>query len=149
MGLARTIAALFSRSAKPNSASDDPRHVLGRRGERLAEKYLRRNGYKILYRNFRAPHGGEIDLVCRDLAEKTLVFTEVKTRTSDEFARPAEAVNFAKQALIARAARAWLQMLDNPEVPFRFDILEIVIGEGAPRFNIVKSAFVLPETIRR
>ncbi len=54
----------------------------GGAGERLAEKYLRRHGYKILYRNFRAPGGGEVDLVCRDIAENTLVFVEVKTRTA-------------------------------------------------------------------
>jgi putative endonuclease len=118
---------------------------LGRRGERLAEKFLRGQRYKILRRNFRAKGGGEVDLVCRDIPAKTLVFAEVKTRSSDEFDRPAAAVTREKQALIARGARAWLRLLDRPEVNFRFDIVEVVIGEGEPRINVIRSAFILPE----
>ena len=148
MGLVQSIAALFSRFARRNSGSD-PRHALGRRGEKLAEKYLRKHGHKILFRNFRAKGGGEVDLVCRDIAEHTLVFAEVKTRTSDEGGRPADAVNREKEALIARGARAWLKLLDRPEVPFRFDIVEVVIGDGKPRINVIKSAFILPEEKRR
>ena len=147
MGLVQSIAALFSRFARRNSGAD-PRHALGRRGERLAEKYLRKHGYKILFRNFRAKGGGEVDLVLRDIAEKTLVFAEVKTRTSDEGGRPADAVDFAKEALIARGARAWLKLLDRPEVPFRFDIVEVIIGPGKPHINVIKSACILPEERR-
>jgi putative endonuclease len=127
----------------------DPRHSLGRRGERLAEKHLRSHGHKILYRNFRAKGGGEVDLVCRDIAENTLVFAEVKTRTSDEEGRPADAVNREKEELISRGARAWLRLLDRPEVNFRFDIVEVVIGAGEPRINVIKSAFILPEERRQ
>lgn len=87
--------------------------------------------------------------MCRDIAEKTLVFAEVKTRTSDEGGRPADAVDLAKEALIARGARAWLKLLDQPEVPFRFDIIEVIIGAGKPRINVIKSAFILPEEKRR
>ena len=148
MGLVQSIAALFSRFARRNSGAD-PRHALGRRGEKLAEKYLRKHGCKILRRNFRAKGGGEVDLVLRDIAEKTLVFAEVKTRTSDESGRPADAVDRDKEALIARGARAWLKLLDRPEVNFRFDIVEVVIGEGKPRINVIKSAFLLPEERHR
>jgi putative endonuclease len=148
MGLVQSIAALFSRFARRNSRSD-PRHALGRRGERLAEKYLRRHGCKILYRNFRAKGGGEVDLVLRDIAENTLVFAEVKTRTSGEEGRPADAVGREKEELIARGARAWLRLLDRPDVNFRFDIVEVVIGASEPRINVIKSAFVLPEERHR
>jgi putative endonuclease len=144
MGLVQSIAALFSRSARRNSASD-PRHALGRRGEKLAEKYLRKHGCKILRRNFRAKGGGEVDLVLRDTTDNTLVFAEVKTRTGDETGRPADAVDRAKEELISRGARAWLKLLDKPEVNFRFDIVEVVIGAGKPRINVIKSAFLLPE----
>src|SRR5437867_928791 len=147
MGLVQSIAGLFSRFGNPSSPSD-PRHSLGRRGERLAEKFLRKRGYRILHRNFRAKGGGEVDLVLRDIPESTLVFAEVKTRTSDEFGRPAEAVNREKVELIARGARAWLRLLDRPEVNFRFDIVEVVIGDGEPRINIIRSAFILPEERR-
>ena len=65
-----------------------PEHLrLGARGEKLARHFLRRNGYKILYRNFRGRRGGEVDIVCRDA--DTLAFVEVKTRTGEEFGRPA------------------------------------------------------------
>jgi putative endonuclease len=151
MDLVRFIVALFSRWITRSSTSKkvDPRHRLGRRGERWAEKYLRRNRYRILYRNFRPKNGGEVDLVCRDRDEGILAFIEVKTRSSDEFGRPADAVTREKEALICRGARAWLRMLDRPEVPFRFDILEIVLDGDKPRFNHLKSAFILPEEQRR
>ncbi len=116
---------------------------LGERGEKLAAQFLRRSGFKILYRNFRAPHGGEVDIVCRD--DDTLVFVEVKTRSSEDFGSPAEAVNRDKQKLIARGAMAWLRLLDHSDVFFRFDIVEIVIEENVPRFSLIKNAFELPE----
>src|SRR5918993_5217597 len=147
MDLVRSIAALFSRWNIRSSTSkpEDPRHRLGRLGERLAAKYLRKNRYRILYRNFRPKNGGEVDLVCRDRDEGILAFIEVKTRTSDEFGRPADAVTREKEALICRGARAWLRMLDRPEVPFRFDIVEVVMDGDHPRFTHLKSAFLLPE----
>src|ERR1700750_120263 len=67
------------------------------RGENLACAFLRRTGYRILYRNFRARHGGEVDIVCRD--RDTLVFVEVKTRRRDDITRPSEAINAAKRKL--------------------------------------------------
>ena len=57
--------------------------------------------------------------------------------------------NKEKQALICRGARAWLRMLDRPEVPFRFDIVEVLMRDGEPSFTLLKSAFQLPETQRR
>jgi putative endonuclease len=118
---------------------------LGREGERLARHYLRRQRYKILYRNFRAPHGGEVDIVCRDRACDTLAFVEVKTRQGNAYGAPGEAVTLAKQGLIARGALEWLRLLDHPDILFRFDIVEIVIEDGEPRFNLIKDAFKLPE----
>lgn len=81
----------------------------------------------------------------RDKTDDTLVFAEVKTRTGDEAGRPADAVDRAKEELISRGARAWLKLLDRPEVNFRFDIVEVVIGDAEPRINVIKSAFLLPE----
>jgi putative endonuclease len=118
---------------------------LGREGERLAARYLRKQGYRVLYRNFRAPHGGEVDIVCRDKAHNVLVFVEVKARTSLAFGAPVEAVTREKQKLIARGALAWLDLLGKPDVYFRFDIVEIVFESGTPAFNLIKDAFKLPE----
>ena len=100
----------------------------------------------MLYRNFRAPRGGEVDIVCRDGDE--LVFVEVKTRSTRDFGSPASAVNREKQALIARGALAWLRLLDNPDIIFRFDIVEVVIDDSGVTFNIVRAAFSLPEPHR-
>ncbi len=85
----------------------------------------------------------------RDTTDDTLVFAEVKTRTSDEAGRPADAVDRAKEELISHGARAWLKLLDRPEVNFRFDIVEVVIGSGKPRINVIKSAFILHEERHR
>lgn len=118
-------------------------HRLGRHGENLAARYLNANGFKVIYRNFRAPHGGEIDIVCRERESNILVFVEVKTRSSDKHGSPAEAVNRDKQHLITRGALAWLRLLDNPEVIFRFDIVEIVMREDGPEINLIRDAFQL------
>ncbi|MCE9543121.1 MAG: YraN family protein, partial [Verrucomicrobia bacterium] len=81
MDLARIIASVLHRSTSPPLASDPTTHLaLGRWGEDEASRHLKRLGWKILRRNFRAPGGGEVDLVCRD--HETLVFAEVKTRRS-------------------------------------------------------------------
>ena len=115
----------------------------GARGERLARRHLRRNGYRVLFRNFRGRTGGEIDLVCRD--HDTLVFVEVKTRTRQDFGRPIAAVDRQKQKRIARGGLAWLRMLDNPDILFRFDVVEVVLLENSkPRIEIIKNAFRLP-----
>lgn len=143
MGLVQSIAAVFFRSAKHSSTSSDPRHRLGQKGEHLAVRALRRRGYKILYRNYRAPKGGEVDIVCRDA--DTLVFVEVKTRTTDAFGTPAEAVTAAKQELITKGAMSWLRMLDFPDILFRFDVVEVVFVNGKPEISVIKNAFQLPE----
>ena len=100
----------------------------------------------MLYRNFRAPHGGEVDLVCRD--GDTLVFVEVKTRRTSEFGEPAEAVTPSKQELIARGALAWLKLLGNPDVLFRFDIVEVRIQGRLSDLSVIRNAFPLPERFR-
>ncbi len=145
--LARSIADLSSRWRNRFSLSkvwSRPQHLRrGARGEKLASRHLRRNGYKILFRNFRGRTGGEIDLVCRD--HDTLVFVEVKTRTREDFGRPIAAVDRRKQKRIARGGLAWLRMLDNPDILFRFDVVEVLLLEKAkPRIEIIKNAFQLP-----
>jgi len=128
---------------------ENPAHALGRRGEQLAAAFLKRNGYKVLYRNFRTPHGGEVDLVCRDKQYRELVFVEVKTRgRTGDFGRPAEAVGREKQRLIARGALAWLRLLDDPAIIYRFDIVEIVFDGARPDITVIKDAFKLPEPLR-
>jgi putative endonuclease len=149
MGLVRSIAALFSRfNNSPCPSTENAAHALGRKGEQLAAKHLKRSRYRILYRNFRAPGGGEVDLVCRDLETNELVFVEVKTRQTREFGDPSEAVKRDKQDLIARGAIAWLRMLDFPDICYRFDIAEVIISANQREVVVIKGAFTLPELYR-
>ena len=126
-------------------AEKSPDHLrIGARGEKLACAFLRHEGYKILYRNFRGRRGGEVDIVGRD--KDTLVFVEVKTRTREDFGRPLEAVNLRKQRRISLGGLAWLRLLGNPDILFRFDVVEIVIADGAePRIELIRNAFQLAE----
>ncbi|PYJ20953.1 MAG: YraN family protein [Verrucomicrobia bacterium] len=144
--LARSIADLSNRWRNRFSRwrrSPKSGHLgRGARGERLACRYLKRNGYKVLVRNFRGRSGGEIDIVCRN--NDTLVFVEVKTRARQDFGRPVEAVDREKQKRISRGALAWLRMLDNPDILFRFDVVEVIIADNAkPRMELIKNAFPL------
>src|SRR4051812_3729956 len=152
MALAQSIAALFSRFAARSFRSVDPAqispHALGALGERLAARHLKRNGYRVLYRNFKAPHGGEVDIVCRDKRRNALVFVEVKTRRTLQFGNPGEAVNEEKRCLISRGALPWLRPLGNPDICFRFDIVEVVFEASEPRLHVIEDAFPLPEQYR-
>jgi putative endonuclease len=143
-GLVRFIDDLSNRW-RSRFSNSRPQHLrLGTRGEKLAGQFLRRNGYKILYRNFRGRTGGEIDLVCRD--RDTLVFVEVKTRTREDFGRPLDAVDRDKRKRISRGGLAWLRLLGDPDIFFRFDVVEVIMAEGAPpRLELVRNAFALSE----
>ena len=115
----------------------------GASGEKLACRFLKRNGYKILYRNFRGRSGGEIDIVSRD--GDTLVFVEVKTRSGEDFGRPFEAIKSDQRRRISRGALAWLRLLDNPDILFRFDVVEVVTAGTEPRVELIRNAFGLSE----
>jgi putative endonuclease len=122
-----------------------PEHLRrGARGEKLARRFLRSHGYKILYRNFRACGGGEIDIVCRD--GDTLVFVEVKTRSDEDFGRPIEAVDRQKQLRVSKGGLAWLRLLDNPDIVFRFDVVEVLLPNGGdPQLELIQDAFELSQ----
>jgi putative endonuclease len=102
----------------------------GRLGESAAKKHLRRSGMKFLTANFRSDRG-EIDLVFRD--KDCLVFVEVKTRSSEEWTRPAAAVDRERRGRLTRAALDYLRLLRNPQVKVRFDIVEVLLENGSVR----------------
>lgn len=108
-----------------------PEHLRrGELGERAAKKFLQRAGLKFLAANFRSERG-EIDLIFRD--DDCLVFTEVKTRSSEDWTRPAAAVDARKRRLLSQTALDYLRRLKNPEVKIRFDIVEVLLADGAVR----------------
>ena len=116
---------------------------LGDEGERVAARYLRRHGYKILARRYRTPLG-EIDLIARDGA--CIVFVEVKTRRTDLAGQPHEAVDWAKQSQLTRLALAFLKRYRLLDRSARFDVISIV-WEGStsePRIMHYKNAFEPP-----
>lgn len=129
-------------------------HEIGALGEKIAALHLQRLGWKVLYRNFQAPKGGEVDLVMRGGTEfDLLVFVEVKTRTRRDFGRPLRAVNGEKKELIMRGGNEWLRLLGKDSggagegdrrrsISWRYDVVEIVLEEGkAPDVNLVENAF--------
>src|SRR4030095_4262753 len=132
-GLVPSIADLSNRWRSrflPSKISPQPPHPRrAAHGEKLASRFLRSRGCKILYRNFKGRSGGEIDIVCRD--RDTLVFVEVKTRPREDFGRPITAVDRQKRKRISRGALNWLRMLDNPDILFRFDVVEVLVTEDA------------------
>jgi putative endonuclease len=106
-----------------------PEHLRrGELGERAAKEFLARAGLKFLAANFRSEHG-EIDLIFRE--QDCLVFVEVKTRSSEAWTRPAAAVNARKKKLLSQTGLDYLRLLKNPEVKFRFDIVEVLLRDGA------------------
>lgn len=120
------------------------RAELGRLGELHAARWLATRGRKLLYRNYRGPARGEVDLVCRH--GRVLTFVEVKTRSSEAFGRPADAVTRDKQRLVRRGAQDWLRRLGHPPIPIRFDIVEVLLVPGhVPRLHVIEDAFQLPE----
>jgi putative endonuclease len=106
-----------------------PQHLhYGELGESAAKKQLKRQGLKFLTANFRSPRG-EIDLVFRD--GDCLVFVEVKARSSEDWERPAAAVDAERRRRLTRAGLDYLHLLRNPKVKVRFDIVEVLLDNGA------------------
>jgi len=115
-------------------------YSLDRRGERAAERHVRKLGYKIVARRDRG-RLGELDLVAVD--DRTIVFIEVKTRRSHDAGRPDEAVGSEKQRRLTRLALAYLKRHDLLEHPARFDVLSVTWPDGVKRPTIAhfKNAF--------
>ncbi len=116
------------------------RLALGKLGEDLALKEMKRLGYKKIIRNYRCPLG-EVDLIARD--DDTLVFIEIKTRTG-------RSVDYAKQAVDARKMRqlskvALSYMKDNTrfDIKARFDVVAVCLEGGETRIEVIKNAFDL------
>jgi putative endonuclease len=99
---------------------------LGQKGEKIAARYLRKSGYRVLVQGYRS-NGCEVDLVVHD-KNGDLVFVEVKTRQSVRSGYPEEAVTDIKRMHIERAATGWIQE-NSHDGPWRVDVIAITIGE--------------------
>jgi putative endonuclease len=110
---------------------DIPFHLrAGKAGERAARRHLQRRGLKFLVSNYRTPRG-EIDLVFRH--KDCLIFVEVKTRSSEDWGRPAAAVDRERRQRLTRAGLDYLREIKNPRVRVRFDIVEVLMEAGEVR----------------
>lgn len=99
----------------------------GQTGEALAETFLKKHGYRMVEHNFRCKFG-EIDLIA--YKDKTLCFIEVKTRSSDAFGEPIDAVDRAKQKRLIRLANYYLfKKKVSDALPCRFDVVSILMGQ--------------------
>jgi putative endonuclease len=133
------LDALISRFATRESVLPGAaRFRFGRRGEQIAERHLRRLGYRIVARNYRAARA-EIDIVAMD--GETIVFVEVKRRTGTVAGTPEESVDLAKQEQIRRAAERFVAHYRAAERDARFDVVAIVEGGRSRRLQHLKDAF--------
>ncbi len=120
---------------------------LGRKGERLALRLLKRRGLKLLARNYRCP-AGEIDLIVLDktadstCGAETVVFVEVKTRSSDRYTAPEGAVDADKRRRMQKVADYYLNTRRTADLNVRFDIVAVVIRENEkPEIRHIPDAF--------
>lgn len=107
----------------------------GKTGEDIAANFLKRIGYKIIIRNFRI-RGGEIDIIALD--GPTVVYVEVKMRSSHTFGLPEEAVNFYKLKFIERASKFY--RLKNPDLPPAERIDVIAVDLSTNKLRHIKNA---------
>lgn len=119
---------------------DDPRHRFGRRAENYAARELRRQGYKILARNWRTKIG-EVDLIARDGDD--LVIVEVKARQDDHFGGPELAVGPTKQRKLSKLLALYVQEHGLEDVNCRFDVVSVLLGKRGrfERVEIFRDAF--------
>jgi putative endonuclease len=113
------------------------RFQLGQMGQEAAERFLKRKGLLLLERNFRTRRG-EIDLIMRDQA--TVVFVEVKTRSSHAFGTPLAAVDPEKQRRLSVLALHYLQRQRLSHIPARFDVVGVAF-EQREEIQWIQNAF--------
>ena len=117
------VADLLRHHARKRHMTAD--HALGRRGEDIAHRFLRRAGMVIVERNYRMASGaGEVDLIGWEAG--TLVFVEVKSRKTGEYGAPDRAIGVEKQHSLIRAAREYARHADVPWEKVRFDVVNVL-----------------------
>lgn len=114
------------------------KQILGREGERIAERYLKKKGYRFVDRNYRCPVG-ELDLIALD--RRVIVFIEVKTRSDESFGTPLESVHRQKQKRMIRAALYFLSRHQLHDREARFDVIGISFSDGEPVVEHIPNAF--------
>lgn len=114
----------------------DGRKELGQAGEKMAEVFLKKQGYRILERNYQTPYG-EIDLIARESRE--IVFIEVRTRRGADFGTPIESLTRNKISHWEKSASSYLQKSGDFDQPIRFDFVGIDLSEKTPKISLTKN----------
>jgi putative endonuclease len=126
---------------KNDGAPKDMRRIrTGKRGEDLAVAHLLERGYHIMARNYKCFYG-EADIVARD--GDTIVFVEVKSRKSENFGLPQEAVGFAKQKKLSRISLCYLQEKGLDAGNARFDVIAVKMSPAGTHIHLIRNAFDL------
>ena len=115
----------------------DGRKGLGQAGERMAEVFLQKQGYRILERNYQTPYG-EIDLIAREARE--IVFIEVRTRRGTGFGTPIESLTRNKISHWEKSVSSYLQKSGEFDQPIRFDFVGVDLSEKTPKISLTKNA---------
>lgn len=113
---------------------------LGKQGEQLALKRIKRLGYKCITRNYRCPLG-EIDLIAKD--KDCLVFIEIKTRKGKSLSYAKEAVDSRKKRQLSKVALAYMKSNNCSDTKSRFDVVAINLSEDKPQIEVIQNAFDL------
>lgn len=114
------------------------RKEVGSQGEKVAQDFLKKKGYRLLDTNFRSREG-EIDIVARK--GKCLVFVEVRTRSSPSFGTPEESITSTKKERLIRLALAYLQGHPAPHSDWRIDLVAIELdGKKVTRVELIENA---------
>jgi putative endonuclease len=113
---------------------------LGKKGEEVALRFLKKKGYKIIQQNYICEMG-EMDIIARE--KDTLVFVEVKTRTSMAFGPPQLAVNSTKQMQLSKVALYFLKEKRLEDTKARFDVVAILVRPKGEEIELIKDAFDL------
>jgi len=116
------------------------RQAFGDLGERVAERWLRHRGWRVVQRRFRSGHR-DIDLVVE--RDGVVAFVEVKARAGRDYGDPIEAVNWRKQRELARSAKVWVSRHGRPTDSYRFDVIGVLIEGERVRIRHVEDAFLL------
>ena len=113
---------------------------LGKKGEEVALRFLKKRGYRIIEKNYVCKLG-EMDIIAKE--KDTLVFIEVKTRTSTAFGPPQLAVNLSKQRQLSKVALNYLKEKHLEDVKARFDVVAILLGQKGEEIELIRDAFDL------
>ena len=137
--LLSTVLGVFTRRVEEPPGKGGKK-AIGAEGERIAVRFLKKKGYKILQRNYRSK-GGEIDIICYD--HGCIVFVEVKTRFSNAYGAPELAVNEAKRRQIIKTASHYTAQKKIEGVDLRFDVVSVFHSPDAkrPAITLFKNAF--------